>query len=130
MTDLISQWEATKKQLEILRKEEVKLRKQLINEYFPQYQEKPVEGAQNVQIDKQKLTCTAKYTRKIDTDALTFRWTELVNQGIPMHSLVVNRPTLSLTAYRKLSEEQLNLFDELIETKCGLPTLTIKRSKK
>lgn len=69
-------------------------------------------------------------SRDIDEGALTVLQPKLEEKKIPVDKLIVRKPALSVTQYRKLTKEEMNLFDQVLIIKPGSPQLDIVLPKK
>lgn len=67
-----------------------------------------------------------KLTRAIDEAALTANQKDLQEKGIPMDTLVVWKPELATSVYRRLTNDQIAEVDKaFLITKPASPTLTL-----
>jgi hypothetical protein len=106
---------------------EMELRKKVAACYFPT----PKEGVNDVPLsDGFVMKLTHKVNRKIVVDALVASTDEFVKAGLPLADLVVNKPELSGTEYKKLTPEQQALFDKVLEIKPASPSIAITKPKK
>jgi hypothetical protein len=123
----LNNWFKMKEQLALLTQEEMTLRKRIAKHYFPN----PTEGTNSVPLSagwvmKMKHTIS----RKILPELLTNMMPEFKKAKIPVLDVVLNKPELSVTEYKKLTDEQRKLFDKAMEIKDGSPALEIVLPKR
>lgn len=119
---VLGQWQDTKAELESLKRKEAQLRKLLFEGAFPN----PVEGVNTITlVDGTIIKGTHKIARNIDEAALP-AVLEKMPEGI-RDSLVAYKPSLSTSAYRKLTAEERKIFDQALIVKPGMPTLEVTR---
>lgn len=122
----IEQWQTAVKELAAWKAKEMLLRKRIFNGIFPN----PIEGIMKVPIGNvMTLTAVHKVTRDIDGAALATYVRMFHEQGIPIDSLIKYNPSLVISEYRKLSDEQRLMFDHILIIKPGSPTLKIEQAK-
>lgn len=126
-TDL-NEWDALQKQLSALKSAEMLLRMKIFKGLFLN----PVEGTNTLPLGDEGWVIKAKYpiNRKPDVALLTARAAELRAAGIPLDSVIRTIPELATGEYRKLTEEQRNLLDQVMEVKPGSPALEIVLPKR
>ena len=127
----LDSWNQMQTQLAALKSAEMLLRIKIFKGLFPN----PVEGTNSVPLGTEGWVIKAKYpiTRKPDVALLTAKAAELRAAGVPVDSLIKSVPELVTTEYRKLTEEQTKLFDQILDIKPGSPALEIvlpKRAQK
>ena len=114
------------KQLAELRNREAALRRMLAQYFVPS----PHEGTNSVPLNDGSgmgVFVGHKVTRKVDKEALSSLTAELEEAGIDLRELVSWTPSLSITAYRALDDEQRALFDNCLDiTDDGLPALEVR----
>ena len=123
-------WSEMAQKLAALKSAEMLLRVKIFKGLFPN----PVEGTNSVPLGTEGWQIKAKYpiNRKPDVALLTARAQELREAGIPLDSVIRAVPELSTTEYRKLTDEQRHLLDQVMEIKPGSPSIEIvlpKRAK-
>lgn len=126
----LNAWSEMQQKLAALKSAEMLLRVKIFKGLFPS----PVEGTNSVPLGDQGWVIKGKYpiNRKPDVALLTARAKELRDAGIPLDSVIRAVPELSTTEYRKLTDEQRHLLDQVMEIKPGSPALEIvlpKRAK-
>lgn len=126
----LNAWSEMQKQLSALKSAEMLLRTKIFKGLFPN----PVEGTNSVPLGSEGWEIKAKYpiNRKPDVALLTARAQELREAGIVLEDVIRAVPELAITAYRKLTDEQRHLLDQVMEIKPGSPALEIvlpKRAK-
>jgi hypothetical protein len=152
LTATLAQWEACKQQLNELKLREHTLRQLIFGHCFPA----PKEGTNTFVLPSQ-WQIKGKYpiTRDIDVGALDSLKAAKVGDmldtlramhfavdtlppetpvleavRVPVDVLVVNKPALSTTAYRTLTQEQRQLFDTCLVIKPGSPAIEIAEPAK
>ena len=126
----LNAWSQLQKQLGDLKSAEMLLRTKIFKGLFPN----PVEGTNSVPLGTEGWVIKAKYpiNRKPDVALLTARAPELRAAGIVLEDVIRTIPELSTGEYRKLTDEQRHLLDQVMEVKPGSPALEIvlpKRAK-
>lgn len=126
----LNSWSEMQQKLSALKSAEMLLRIKIFKGLFPS----PVEGTNSVPLGTEGWVIKAKYpiNRKPDVALLTARAPELRAAGIVLEDVIRTIPELSTTEYRKLTEEQQKLLDQVMEVKPGSPALEIvlpKRAK-
>lgn len=122
----LADWFIQKLQLAKLRASEMLLRQKIYKHYFPAAKE----GTNKVTLpDSYILKAGRVVDRKLDEPVLATMWDEFVAAGINMNELIRKKPELNLTAYRELTHEQRNLFDQALTIKDGSPSLSIEPPK-
>ncbi len=126
----LNAWSEMQRQLGALKSAEMLLRTKIFKGLFPN----PVEGTNSVPLGTEGWLIKAKYpiNRKPDVALLTARAPELRAAGIVLEDVIRTVPELSTGEYRKLTEEQRKLLDQVMEVKPGSPALEIvlpKRAK-
>lgn len=119
---IVFDWYKAKLKLDEAKELELKLRMEVVAQFFDELQE----GTNKAENDKYTLVVVQPYTRTIDAAAYKSIKKDLVAAGIKMGDLVVEKPELKVAAYRKLTKEQLAIFDDVLTTKPGMPSLTVK----
>ena len=119
----IAEWNKLQEKLKQAVKSEMALRKEIFAELFPA----PREGVNSITLDDGTIVkADHKITRTIDEAALTSAWGELVKAEIPVDDLIKTKPSLSVAAFRLLTDKQHMLFDICLEIKPGAPALEVK----
>ena len=126
----LNAWSQLQKQLGDLKSAEMLLRTKIFKGLFPN----PVEGTNSVPSGTEGWVIKAKYpiNRKPDVALLTARAPELRAAGIVLEDVIHTIPELATGEYRKLTDEQRHLLDQVMEVKPGSPALEIvlpKRAK-
>ena len=127
--DDFNQWAKVTEQLGKLKATEMLLRMKIFRVMFPN----PVEGTNSVNLtDGWVLKAKYPINRKVLEDILVARTKEFKEAGLKLNNLIVRNPELAVAEYRKLTAEELKLFDQALEIKPGSPALEIvlpKRAK-
>ena len=126
----LNAWSQLQKQLGDLKSAEMLLRTKIFKGLFPN----PVEGTNSVPLGTEGWVIKAKYpiNRKPDIALLTARAPELRAAGIVLEDVIRTIPELATGEYRKLTDDQRHLLDQVMEVKPGSPALEIvlpKRAK-
>jgi hypothetical protein len=119
----LQRWYTTRTELAELKTSEVLERKDLAGYYFPD----PREGTNRLDLGGGfHLKMVHCINRKVDEDAFNaVKVKDIKRLKLPMDELFVMKPTLSVSAYRGLSDEQRAFIDELLESDDGTPQMTI-----
>lgn len=119
---MLDEWITVKTDLERLKKREADLRKKLFDGAFPA----PIEGVNTVELsDGSIVKGTYKINRTIDEASL-----QAVKENLPAEKsarLVTFKPQLSLTEYRKLTDEERKIFDAALIVRPGSVSLEVIR---
>lgn len=122
----IIQWEEAAKELAAIKAKEMLLRRRVFDGIF----QNPIEGTMRLRIDdKHELVGINKIDRTVDEAALSAMVKDLYESGIPVDSLLKYKPSLVISEYRKLSENERNYFDHILIIKPGSPTLKLETIK-
>lgn len=124
MNTLIN-WYQVSEQLREIKKQELALRKQVVEEYFPELDE----GANTTDIEGDAvLTATLPYSYSVDPDSLEAGLAHV--PATKQEKLINWKPSLSLTVYRSLSKKARDAFTaECVTVKPGTPSLKITPAK-
>lgn len=118
----LEQWYAIQEQLSKLKKSEMLLRMKIFKGLFPCAEE----GTNNHSLgDGYVLKAKVPVNRDVDQAALTVNRERFQQNGINPDSLINWKPSLSVSAYRELTAEQRQMFDECLIIKPGTPSLEI-----
>lgn len=108
---------------------EMRLRKQVMTEYFPT----PVEGVNTCQLESGwEMKATYRIDRKIDEAALPAINTELREMSVNPDRLVRAKLELDLTAYKSLVQinpQAAKVFEKAMISKPASPSLELKPPK-
>ena len=108
---------------------EMRLRKQVMTEYFPT----PVEGVNTCQLESGwEMKATYRIDRKIDEAALPAINTELWGMNVNPDRLVRAKLELDLTAYKSLVQinpQAAKVFEKAMISKPASPSLELKPPK-
>lgn len=113
---IVDEWIAAKAKMDHYKKIEAKLRKDIVLEFFSDCSE----GTQDLVIEGYQLKAGIKLNRTIDTSELE-TLEHLFSEEEA--SCITRKPSLSMTAYRKLDEHERTTLDMCITTKPAMPTL-------
>lgn len=128
-TSLVSEWYTVSQQLKELQEKEKELRNQVIGELFPNVPE-DAEGTFSLPLGGgYKVKSTYSLTRKIDEATLLAMRADFDKAGIDLDEVVQWSPSLKVSGYRKLNQEQRELLDEVITSKPGAVRLSIEPPK-
>lgn len=121
-----NEWYTLKQQMETIKEREAELRKKIFSAYFAEAHE----GTNKLELQGgYKLNGKRVISRTIDKGAMVSLTPELQAAGIRLDDIVEWKPSLKLSMYRKLSEEQTKLFDQILVIKDGMPGLEIVAPK-
>jgi hypothetical protein len=121
---LLTEWEDLKKQIAALSENEKTLRKVLFDAAFPEAKE----GTNTRElIDGRKVKGVKKFNRSVDEAAVAAVLSELrkFNSVIPEQVFPISY-SLSLSNYKKLTQEARTVADRAIITKPATPTLEVE----
>lgn len=125
----VAEWYALQGRIKVDTAREKILRARLFKGLFPA----PHEGTNTTPIGEFGWVVKGDYklNRKIDEGALNANIKRLREEfAIPVDTLIKYKPELSVSAYRKLTEEQVKQFDNVLIVSEGLPGLEIVLPKK
>jgi ABC-type glutathione transport system ATPase component len=123
----INEWYTLTEELAVKKEREMTLRKKIFAFFF----QAPKEGVNDVPMtDGWVLKGTYKIERKVKEELLAAHAEELKNAKLPLKDLVVLKPNLSVSAYKKLNDDQRTVFDKVLEIKPGAPSLEIVKPKR
>lgn len=115
-------WYVMQEQLRKLKDQEMALRKRIFKTYFPT----PAEGTNKFDLPASYvLKGTYPIDRKVDVAALKAGAQLFAEKLIRVDLLVEWDPKLSISQYRKLTAEQIAVFDRCLIVKPGSPALEI-----
>lgn len=116
----INEWYQLQIDLAKLKQKELELRLKIFGTFFKE----PKEGSSTVPFsDGWVLKAEYPINRTFDVAALTTLLPTFREAHLPVKELIRNKPELSLSNYRKLSDEQRKLFDQALVIKPGTPQL-------
>lgn len=120
-------WFKLDEEIRKLKTAEVLLRQKIFKGKFPN----PVEGTNTTPLNEGwVLKGKRTINRTIDIGALNALREQFATRGINADSMINYKPELKVAEYRKLTAEQLNLFDQALIIKDGMPALEIMLPKK
>ena len=123
----MERWYTVQEQLSNLKNEEQLLRQKIFKGMFHD----PKEGTNSVDLaDGFVLKGKRVINRTVDDAAFKASIEELAKNGIPTDQIVKYKPELVTSEYRKLTAEQINLFDTVLIVKDGMPGLEIVKPKR
>lgn len=123
-TELVGAWYNAKEELAAIKQKELSLRKLVFADNFPE----PKEGVNKVKLDDDyALKCTYKLTRKIVEEKLPEVPEEMKDK---LKDLIKYKPSIVLSAYNKLTDEERNMFDNCLEISPATPALSIEKPKR
>ena len=124
--DEFNEWYALQNQMREIKEREMELRRKIFAFYFRD----AVEGTNKLEMqDGYTLTAKRVINRSVDKGSLVTLTPELQAAGIKVDDLVEWKPSLKLSAYRKLTEAQTQIFDQVLVVKDGSPSLEIVAPK-
>jgi len=124
LVQLIKEWDDLKAQVEAVAKplidKERALRQLVADAMF----DEPHEGTNYVDLESEwRLKLTYKLDRKIDEAMLATVKEQLASMNVSIDKIVKWKPEVVLKAYRELTAEQMNVFDQAVVIKPGTPAL-------
>jgi len=120
-------WYKLQEQLEKIKAQEMELRKKIFTAYFPN----PVEGTNSAPLTEGwVLKAVYPIRREPEQAALEVLKEELRAKGIPVDNLIKYKPELVTAMYRQLTDEQRNLFDQVLVIKPGSPQMEVMLPKR
>ena len=123
----MERWYTVQEQLSKLKNEEQLLRQKIFKGMFHD----PKEGTNSVDLaDGFVLKGKRVINRTVDDAAFKASVDELAKNGIATDQIVKYKPELVTSEYRKLTAEQINLFDTVLIVKDGMPGLEIVKPKR
>lgn len=130
--ELLEKWNEATKALNYYKEFEVLLRKEILNRAF-KYDENSLEtGTKRINFAGFNLKTILKTSKTLDAkklDEVSLKLNELGLFDMRAQSAIVFKPSLSLSEYKKLSEQQKQIFSVAITEKSALPTLEIEIDK-
>jgi hypothetical protein len=134
--ELLMAWKVKKTAIDVLKNEEMELRKYIVGRAFPKKQE----GMNTRELGNgYQLKASVKYNYNLGNNELVetclAKIAELGNDGSFIADRLVSwKPTLVLSEYRQLMEDKrtyvLAIINEMLTITEGAPTLEIKEPKK
>lgn len=121
-------WWKMNQDLAKLKASEMLLRMKIFNGLF----KTPREGTNKLDLGGGwQLTATYPIERKIDVALLTSLASTLrEEQHIVLENVIKQKPELSITAYKALTEEQRKAFDQILTVKPGSPQMKLEQPKR
>lgn len=125
-------WYKMQADLSSLKRAESIMRARIFRHLFPL----PKEGTNSLELDTlpmlsglaptgNVIKCVHKIQRDIDVAALTTLTPKFQESKLPLPHLVKYTPELVLKEYRKLTDEEMQLFDQALIVKPGSPQIEI-----
>jgi hypothetical protein len=122
----IMEWLETKRKLATVKAKEAILREKIIKTFFSG----PKEGTNHFELgNNYKLKYTHKLTREVDEAMLTNLLPALKEKDIDVDQLIERKPSLKVKNWRDLTEEQHQVFDQVITTKPASGSLEFVKPK-
>lgn len=123
----LEDWYKLQEDLSRIKNQEMLLRKKIFSHFF----KTPKEGTNTHPLaDGYALKGGYVIDRKVDIALLTNFNEKLKDAGVSVDKLVKYEPKLAVSEYRTLTEEQRQLFDQVLIIKPGAPSLEIVLPKK
>jgi hypothetical protein len=127
----IAAWYDASKKLQAAKANEMLLRMKVFNGMFTA----PIEGTNTIKLPDVNglhyaLKAVYPINRKIDEALLIVNTPMFHEKKISVDTLVKRTPELVIGEYRKLTAEEMKLFDSVMEIKPGTPSLKIEQVKK
>jgi hypothetical protein len=122
----IGRWNELQAQLVTIKDQEMKLRREIFAAGFPA----PTEGTNKLELPEGwTMKATYKLNRSLDEAALPAVLAELRKHKVNTEELVSYKPSLSLSAYKKLDPRWVAILDQVVTTTPGAPTLELVAPK-
>lgn len=123
----LEEWYKLQDQLRVIKDREMELRKKIFMSCFPT----PVEGTNSLPLDG-GFVIKGKHviTRKPMMELINLAAEEIRASGVVLESLIKWDPSLVLSEYRKLNNDQRYEVDKCLEIKAGSPGLEIVQPKR
>ena len=125
--ELLYKWYEKKQELATTQAQERALRETVVSAFFPNGLQ---ENTNKVKLDTgDDLVVTQPYTRKVDKAIFSTLLPDIVASGVDVNEVTETKVELRVAAYRKLTAEQLSIFDECVTTTPGSPQVKINVKK-
>lgn len=125
--ELLYNWYSKKEELAKVQAQERALRQSVVSVFFPDGLN---ENTNKIKLDTgDDLVVTQPYTRKVDKAIFSQILPDLVKAGVDVNEVTETKVELRVAAYRKLTAEQLAIFDECVTTTPGSPHVKIAVKK-
>lgn len=125
--ELLYNWYAKKEELAKVQAQERALRQSVVSVFFPDGLN---ENTNKIKLDTgDDLVVTQPYTRKVDKAIFSQILPDLIEAGVDVNEVTETKVELRVAAYRKLTAEQLAIFDECVTTTPGSPQVKIAVKK-
>lgn len=125
--ELLYNWYCKKEELVKVQAQERALRQSVVSVFFPDGLK---ENTNKIKLDTgDDLVVTQPYTRKVDKAIFSQILPDLIEAGVDINEVTETKVELRVAAYRKLTAEQLAIFDECVTTTPGSPQLKIAVKK-
>lgn len=125
--ELLYNWYSKKEELAKVQAQERALRQSVVSVFFPDGLN---ENTNKIKLDTgDDLVVTQPYTRKVDKAIFSQILPDLIKAGVDVNEVTETKVELRVAAYRKLTAEQLAIFDECVTTTPGSPQVKIAVKK-
>ncbi len=125
--ELLYNWYSKKEELAKVQAQERALRQSVVSVFFPDGLN---ENTNKIKLDTgDDLVVTQPYTRKVDKTIFSQILPDLIEAGVDVNEVTETKVELRVAAYRKLTAEQLAIFDECVTTTPGSPQVKIAVKK-
>lgn len=115
--ELLYNWYSKKEELAKVQAQERALRQSVVSVFFPDGLN---ENTNKIKLDTgDDLVVTQPYTRKVDKAIFSQILPDLIEAGVDVNEVTETKVELRVAAYRKLTAEQLAIFDECVTTTPG-----------
>jgi len=117
----LEEWRMASQELAFYKEQEMALRKQVLNLFFPIQEE----GSNNVELSQGwSLKATVPYTRSLDQKKMVEVLKDLKKHKAPA-ALIKTTYTLSVAEYRELDAGIKSIIDTVLTTKPGTPSMEL-----
>lgn len=125
--ELLYNWYSKKEELAKVQAQERALRQSVVSVFFPDGLN---ENTNKIKLDTgDDPVVTQPYTRKVDKAIFSQILPDLIEAGVDVNEVTETKVELRVAAYRKLTAEQLAIFDECVTTTPGSPQVKIAVKK-
>ena len=123
----LEEWYQSQVELARAKANEIVLRMRIFKHYFPD----PKEGTNTFALaDGYELKGTHKINRSVEEAALEVLKPKFAEAKLPVDSLIEYKPDLRIKAYRELTDDERDLFDQCLIVKDGTPDVKIVQPAK
>lgn len=127
-TATLAEWFTAKRDLATLKSKEALLRSTIFKHFFPNANEGSNKAYDDALLGAEfRIVAKVPVTRDIDVGVLEALMPQLREKGIHVSKLIRYKPELELKEYRKLTAEEMHLFDQCLIIKEGTAAVAIEK---